>query len=96
MGFGYKRVLFKFKTENHITLCLVLSEILFRRVSGDTLNLFSELMLARIHKSIREIVPKLRELIAQEDQETSKKLIHDKLDAILLDNAKTIYQELQP
>ena len=96
VGFGYKRVLFKFKTENHVTLCLVLSEILYRRVSGETLNMFSELMLARIHKSIREIIPELRELTAQHDDSNAEKIIQGKLDNILIDNAKTIYQELQP
>lgn len=95
VGFGFQRVIFKFKTENKITLCLILSEVMYRRLTGETLNMFSELMLTRVHNSLKTSIPKLRELSLIS---TNDPLLIDtraKLDAILLHNAKTIYQEMK-
>ena len=95
VGFGFQRVIFKFKTENKITLCLILSEVLYRRVTGETLNMFSELMLTRVHKSIRSALPHLCELARVDDDDSLLEQTQDKLDAMMLENAKAIYDELQ-
>ncbi len=95
VGFGFQRVIFKFKTENKITLCLILSEVIYRRLTGETLNMFSELMLTRIHKSLQTSIPKLRELSLIDTNDPLLLDTRTKLDSILLDNAKTIYQEMK-
>ncbi len=95
VGFGFQRVIFKFKTENKITLCLILAETLYRRVTGETLNMFSELMLSRVHKSIKPLLPQLHNVARAETNDSIIEEITSKLDAIMLDNAKIIYQELQ-
>ena len=95
VGFGFQRVIFKLKTENHITLCLILSEILYRRVTGETLHMFSELMLQRIHKSIKSILPNLKDLTISDQDESKQAKINNLLDTLLLENAKSIYEELK-
>lgn len=95
VGFGFQRVIFKFKTENKITLCLILSEIIYRRVTGETLNMFSELMLSRIHRSIRENLPLLKDLTLMDDFNPALEQTAAKLDTIMLENAQVIYRELK-
>lgn len=95
VGFGFQRVIFKFKTENDITLCLILSEVMYRRLTGETLNIFSELMLTRVHKSLRESIPKLQEISLIDNEDPFLNETRATLDSILLDNAKLIYQEMK-
>lgn len=95
VGLGHRRVLFKFKTENNITLCLIMTEIIFRRITGETLNMFSELMLARVHKVIQQSLTELEEMGVQNSSTTFEEFIKERIDSVLLDNAKVIYQELQ-
>lgn len=94
VGFGFQRVIFKFKTENRITLCLILSETLYMRVNGETLNMFSELMLTRIHGSIKSSLPHLHDTSLTDSTDPLVEETTAKLDSIMLDNAKIIYQEL--
>jgi hypothetical protein len=94
VGFGYKRVIFKFKTENNLTLCLILSEVIYKRISGETLNIFSELMLQKIHKSIKSFIPNLKELSFEDETSEIYQKVIDQLDSIMLENAKIIYKEL--
>lgn len=94
VGFGFERVIFKFKTENGITLCLILSELLYKKVTGETLNIFSELMLTRVHQSIT-ILPDLVELPIDLELKSHNNEMFETLDNIMIQNALSIYRELQ-
>jgi hypothetical protein len=94
VGFGYKRVMFKFKTKNKLTLCLILSEILFRRLTGETLSMFTELVLMRIHNQIGKNLPNLRDLSIADIESEQYKALTLSLDDILFENSQIAISEL--
>ena len=87
--------MFKFKTENNLTLCLIMSENIYKKVTGETLNIFSELMLSRIHQSIKVFLPDLHDVYLNSEEKISDNKFIATLDSIMFENALIIYEEFQ-
>ena len=95
-GLGKTRVLVKIKNEEFI-VCLFTSEILFWRITGETIKIYLEMTLKDIIRSfdiylyffnyfVKERFDKL-------DNE-SKGVLNEQIDLLLLENAKLAIKEL--
>lgn len=95
-GLGKTRVLVKIKNDAFI-VCLFISEILFWRITGETIKIFLEMTLKDIIRSF-DIYLNLfnyneKERFDKLDNE-SKGVLNEQIDLLLLENAKLAIKEL--
>ena len=92
IGLGSKRVLVK-QVKNDIVICLIVSEFIYWRITGEILNMYLELSLNDLNKSIDEYIYLFKSSESLTDEEKVLALA-EQIDLILLENVKAAFQEL--
>lgn len=92
IGLGNTRVLIKHKQD--LSFCMVVSEVLFLRVTGETLYMFLELTLNEILKSFKTYIELFNFETMEKLPPEEKEAFDEQIDLLLLENSKTALAEL--
>ena len=92
IGLGSRRILVK-EVKNDIVISLIISEFIYWRITGEILNMYLELSLNDLNKSIEEYIKLFKSNESLSDEEKVLAL-SEQIDLILLENVKVAFQEL--
>jgi hypothetical protein len=92
-GLGKTRVLVKSK-KSEFMICMFISEILFWRINGEIINMFMELTLNDIVRSLAIYLDLFNYNKKGGLDKDSKSILNEQIDLLLLENSKTALKEL--